>query len=171
MRNLAPGHLGFHRTSEETLCVGFVMEFVDVFEGWLLVAREHDLRIHRDLGEPGLPVFSFLQVTNGVVFIAVDDEAAHGGNGEKCQHVAAGEGGGEGFLRIDAVWAAEEFWSRRRLQALATAGEVPLVVAWIILIAESSVATFPGESRFVFTHGDLSPEKAPESKRIIDLDS
>lgn len=35
------------------------------------------------------------------VLVRVDDFLSHGGNGEKCEHVAAGEGGDEGLFGID----------------------------------------------------------------------
>lgn len=170
-RNLAPGHFGFYRTSEEALYVGFVVQLVDVFGGWLLVAGENDLWFHYHPGKPWLAVISLLEMTDGIVFVAVDDETAHGGDREKGEHVAAGESGREGLFGVDAVGTAEEFRSGSRLQALSASRKVPLVVARKVFITESSLATFPGESRFVFAHGNLSMVKPLESKRIMFLES
>mgnify|MGYP005680911807 FL=1 len=146
--------------------MGFVVQLVDVFGGWLLVAGENDLWVHYHPGEPWPTVISLLEMTDGIVFVAVDDETAHGGDGEKGEHVAAGESGREGLFGVDAVGTAEEFRSGSCPQALAASGKVPLVVTRKVFVTESSLATFPGESRFVFAHSNLSMVKPLESNYV-----
>ncbi len=146
--------------------MGFVVQLVDVFGGWLLVAGENDLWVHYHPGKPWPTVISLLEMTDGIVFVAVDDETAHGGDGEKGEHVAAGESGREGLFGVDAVGTAEEFRSGSRPQTLAASGKVPLVVARKGFVTEPSLATVPGESRFVFAHGNLSMVKPLESNYV-----
>ncbi len=76
---------------------------VEVGDGWLVrrVAAPGDARAERDLGHRHLPVGVLLQHAFRFVDIIIDDQPRAPGEVDEEQHVAGGERGDEGLLRVD----------------------------------------------------------------------
>lgn len=100
--SVLPHHdLGLHRVRDETILMREVVELVHFLGSWLLVAAVDDHGMERDLADPWDAFFIFAHHADGAVFVGVDEEALPAGDVEIGEHVAAREGGDEGFLGID----------------------------------------------------------------------
>ncbi len=143
--------------------VGFLMKLFQLLSRWLLVARESDLGIHRDTGQPRFPVLTLFQMPDGLVLVTVDNKTTHRCDGQKRQHVTTRERSSESFLGIDAVDFAEIIGRGAGIQGLPAAGEPPFVRAGIFLVAETAFASLPRKSGSVLTHGISSRQNDEDS--------
>jgi len=81
-----------------------MMQVIHFGGGGLLVTAPDDERLQGDLADPEDATFVFRHDAFCCVVIALGEKAGVTGHVEEPEHVAAGDGGDEGFLGVDAGW-------------------------------------------------------------------
>src|SRR5215213_10664971 len=94
--------IGRHRISDEAFLMCAMMEFLQGFWAWLLLAGKDDLRSQDNFNHGKLAFGIFGHGSLGLIDVAVDPVFLTGREHQEGQHVAARQARNKGLFRVDA---------------------------------------------------------------------